>query len=494
MEHLNSSVAPPTADYRVLHSFVEALPEPCVVLDNAGLVLAANTAWKELPRKDEAAEAARNPLGIDYLTLFRSSTTDETVDRALSGIEAVLMGERDYYEQEYLRPTPHDLRWFRMTVRSWRQHDTNAIIFHRDITAEKLGRASSPTVEQEFRALADSAPAMIWMSGPDMACIFVSRKWLEFTGGRPEDALGEGWPRFVHPEDRDALFEVFHTAFEQRVEFAHEYRLRHKDGGYRWVRDSGSPRFDAMHRFSGFTGSVWDLSEQKRAAEEASRVTQYAHLVRDIAEIANSATTMREALQRSVDTICETMKFPGGHALLIHDDEPGLAKPSHVVHIQDPERMASLVDISSRMTWPNDLGAPGEVMRSAKPFFGDVLNEMKYPDRFPRSRACFEAGLLGSVLLPILVDDKVEAILEFGCEESIAADQDAKGALISATERLSRFFERRRAQIKFLQQKEELHTSAERLFAMAGRLVDWQEEVGRLPQVFQRQFEEQRLA
>ena len=49
-------------------------------------------------------------------------------------------------------------------------------------------------------------------------------------------------------------------------EFSHEYRLRHNDGGYRWVRDSGSPRFDAHNHFLGFTGSVWDLSEQRRAS------------------------------------------------------------------------------------------------------------------------------------------------------------------------------------------------------------------------------------
>src|SRR5271166_6507039 len=162
-----------------------------------------------------------------------------------------------------------------MTVRSWRQQDTNAIIFHRDITPERLGRAGSPTVEQEFRLLADSAPAMIWMSGPDKACIFVSRKWLEFTGARLEDALGEGWPQFVHPDDREALFKAFHSAFEHKQEFAHEYRLRHKDGSYRWVRDSGSPRFDGHHRFAGFTGSVWDISEQKRATDEAHRATRF---------------------------------------------------------------------------------------------------------------------------------------------------------------------------------------------------------------------------
>ena len=166
-------------------------------------MLAVNRAWRELPRRNEAAVAASNPVGIDYLALFKSSTADESVARALKGIKAVLSGQREHFEHDYIRPTPPTFRWFRMTVHPWRELGTNAIIFHRDITAEKLGHVSSTSVEQEFRSLADAAPVMIWMSGPDKACIFVSRQWLEFTGGRLEDALGDGWPQFVHPDDRE---------------------------------------------------------------------------------------------------------------------------------------------------------------------------------------------------------------------------------------------------------------------------------------------------
>jgi PAS domain S-box-containing protein len=472
---VKSGAASPSLDYTLLQSFIEALPDACVVVDRAGRVLAVNRAWSKLPRRNEAAVAANNPVGIDYLALFESSTADEGSARALRGLKSVLSGG-EHFEHEYLRPAPPTFRWFRMTVHAWRQVDTNAIIFHRDITSEKLGRANSPTLEQEFRSLADSAPVMIWMSGPDKKCIFVSRQWLEFTGARLEDALGDGWPQFVHPDDRDGLLSAFHDAFEEKHEFAHEYRVRHKDGGYRWVRDRGSPRYNGQNQFLGFTGSVWDLSEQKRATEEAGRTARYAHLVRHVAEIANSATTMREALQRSLDVICEAMGFPVGHALLINDDEPELAKSGHIVYVKDRERFAALFEMSSRMTWPADFGAPGEVLRSGKPLFTDVLANTKFPERYPRSQASYDAGLRGGVHLPILVDDNVEAIIEFGSEGLIKSDQEVIDTLAAASERLSRFFERRRAQIKFLMQKEELQSSAERLFAMAGRLVDSQEE------------------
>ena len=463
-------------DSALLQSFLEALPDACVVIDSGGRVIAVNDVWRKLPRRKESAAAASDPVGIDYLALLQSSTSDTGVDRAVIGVKAVLSGTSDHFEQEYIRPTASILRWFRMTVHAWQQQGTNAIIFHRDITSEKLGRANAPTIEQEFRALADSAPIMIWMSGPDKACIFVSRRWLEFTGARFEDQLGDSWVKLVHPDDRPGLLTAFHTAFEQKQEFAHEYRLRHHDGSYRWVCDRGSPRFDAQNHFLGFTGSVWDLSEQKRATEDADRATRYARLVQEVAGIANSATTMREALQRSLDVICETLRFPAGHALLINDDEPGLAKSAHVVHIKDRDRFASLSEMSSRMSWPIDVGSNGEVLRKGKPMFRDILEDARSPERYPRAQASLDAGLRTAIHMPILVDDKVEAIIEFGSEEWLASDQEVIDTMVASGERLSRFFERRRAQITFLMQKEELRSSAERLFAMAGRLVDSQEE------------------
>jgi signal transduction histidine kinase len=128
------------------------------------------------------------------------------------------------------------------------------------------------------------------------------------------------------------------------------------------------------------------------------------------------------------------------------------------------------------MSWPTDIGSPGEVLRTGKPLVQDIVETAKDPERYPRAPAAMEAGLRVAFHLPVVVDDKVEAIIEFGTEEQIASDQEVVATLVAAGERLSRFFERRRAQTKFLMQKEELQASANRLFAMAGRLVDSQED------------------
>ena len=470
------AVVPISVDSPLLQSFIEAAPDPCVVIDSAGCVVAVNRSWIELPRRNEVAGIARHPVGTNYLALFQSSTADERWEHAMIGMRAVLSGQQGQFEHEYIRAIPHTIRWFRMTVRAWPQLGASALIFHRDITAEKMGLPASQSVDREFRLLADSAPVMIWMTGSDKKCVFVSHKWLEFTGASSEDALGERWTQFVHPDDCTALLQAYGTAFNDMLEFSHEYRLRHRDGGFRWVRDTGSPRFDAHHQFSGFTGSVWDLSEQRKASDEAHRATRYARLIQDVAAIANSATTLQEALQRSVNSICETMEFSVGHALLLADDEPGVARPANIVYMKDLERFKTLSEVARPHTWPAVQDLPEDVLHAGKPTIRDLVEDSMTSAESPRFAAAYAAGVRGGAQLPIVVDGKVEAIFEFGCDEAIADDRELFDTLTVATERLARFFERRRAQIKFSQQQKELQDFADRLFAMAGRLVDSQEE------------------
>lgn len=463
-------------DESFLHSFMAALPDACVVIDTGGCVVATNQAWRELPRRPEASHAANDPVGLDYVALFRLSMPANSSDAAIAGIRSILDGSMEQFEIQHIRPAYFGFRWFQMTVRPLRQPGTAAIIFHRDITTEKLAQLGSRTGDQEFQTLADSAPALIWMDAPGKGCTFLNKYWLTFTGVPIEEQLGTGWLKLVHPDDRSRVLEAFHSALVEKSDFEVEYRLWHKDGAYRSVRERGSPRLDLQNQVMGYIGTAWDLSEQKRAGEEALRATRFARLLRGVATVANTAATMREALQQSLDVICETMKFPVGHALLIEDDEPEFVKSSHVVHVKDMQRFAALFEVSTQLKWPVDFGAPGEVLRTGKPVIHELAVSHNDPVLYPRAAPSVAAGLRTGLHLPVLVDGKVEAIVEFGAEEAIAEDEELAQTLMAATERLSRFFERRRAQILLLKKKEELQASAERLFTVAGRLVDSQEE------------------
>ena len=140
-------------------------------------------------------------------------------------------------------------------------------------------RAEGSLVESEgrFLTMANAAPVMIWMSGPDKLCTFFNKAWLEFTGRTMEQELGNGWADGVHRDDFGDCLKTYVTAFEERRPFTMKYRLRRQDGEYRFVSDSGVPRYGTNREFRGYVGACVDVTEllqQQRSLHEfEERVT-----------------------------------------------------------------------------------------------------------------------------------------------------------------------------------------------------------------------------
>jgi PAS domain S-box-containing protein len=129
------------------------------------------------------------------------------------------------------------------------------------IQERRIGESELRESESRFRIVADAAPVLIWMSGVDKLCTFFNKPWLEFTGRRLDQELGNGWAEGVHPEDLERCLKVYTEAFDARKPFVMQYRLRRNDGTYRWVSDQGLARYDAEENFAGYIGSIVDVTE-----------------------------------------------------------------------------------------------------------------------------------------------------------------------------------------------------------------------------------------
>lgn len=117
----------------------------------------------------------------------------------------------------------------------------------------------------EYRVLTEHSPVMIWRSGTDALCDYFNGTWLEFTGRRYEEELGNGWAEGVHPDDFASCLEVYGSSFERRVAFEMRYRLRRYDDVYRYVLDRGVPFYGADGSFAGFIGSCIDVQDAHEA-------------------------------------------------------------------------------------------------------------------------------------------------------------------------------------------------------------------------------------
>jgi len=128
--------------------------------------------------------------------------------------------------------------------------------------------------EERFRLVANAAPVLIWMSGPDKLCNYFNQPWLEFTGRPIELELGNGWAEGVHPEDLERCLDTSTKAFDGRESFKMEYRLRRHDREYRWLLGTAVPRFNRDGSFAGYIGSCIDITERKRGEEALASVSR----------------------------------------------------------------------------------------------------------------------------------------------------------------------------------------------------------------------------
>ncbi|PYX34650.1 MAG: hypothetical protein DMG81_19655, partial [Acidobacteria bacterium] len=140
--------------------------------------------------------------------------------------------------------------------------------------AEEHQEAAQVVRESEgrFRLVANTAPVMIWLTGSDKLCTYVNQSWLEFTGRPLEAELGYGWTEVVHKEDFKRCVQTYSQAVDHREPYGMEYRARRHDGEYRWILDTGVPRFNPDGSFAGFIGSCVDITDRKLAEDALATV------------------------------------------------------------------------------------------------------------------------------------------------------------------------------------------------------------------------------
>ncbi|HLP90964.1 MAG TPA: PAS domain S-box protein [Nostocaceae cyanobacterium] len=176
------------------------------------------------------------------------------------------------FDEEYriIRPN-REVRWINckiFPVRNQAEKIYRYTGLFEDITERKLYFEVLRESEKRFNYLADTAPVLIWMSGEDALCNFVNQTWLEFTGSTLEQELGNGWLANVHPDDIQTCLDTYFSAFGCHERFSIEYRLKRFDGEYRWLLDTGVPRFTTNGQFMGYIGSCIDITARKQAFEE----------------------------------------------------------------------------------------------------------------------------------------------------------------------------------------------------------------------------------
>ena len=122
----------------------------------------------------------------------------------------------------------------------------------------ELGRKN-----RELDAIIHTAPDIIFSRQPDGARDYLSDRFYEFTGAAPGSAIGFGWMEYVHPDDQDASQQRWLHSVETGENYEVEYRLRGKDGEYRWFRARAVPIQNEVGEVIKWYGICSDIQDSK---------------------------------------------------------------------------------------------------------------------------------------------------------------------------------------------------------------------------------------
>jgi PAS domain S-box-containing protein len=218
------------------------------------------------------------------------------------------------YETEYRIVLPDSrTRWIASRARPEFDRDGKPILVRGvslDITTRKQAEEALQESEARFRAMANTAPVMIWMAGTDKLCMFFNKSWLDFTGRSLDQEFGNGWTEGIHSDDFKSCLATYVEAFDARREFSMDYRLRRADGEYRWVADNGVPRFASDGDFLGYIGSALDITE-RRLAEETARNLSGRLINAQEAERSRLARELHDDLSQSLALISVGLEMFG---------------------------------------------------------------------------------------------------------------------------------------------------------------------------------------
>jgi len=272
--------------------------------------------------------------------------------------EAVARGGPFTFEHRVRR---HDGVWRDFAIRAVAALEADGSIrewigVHTDITERKRAEERLREGEARFRAMADSAPAPVWMTSVEGGITFANEAFGEYTGVAPADLLGDAWIGLIHPDDIPgvgARRAAARTAEGGPTAYGFEARFLGGDGNYRWMVANARPQIDAQGQFQGYIGMAMDMTETKTAqARQRLLINELNHRVKNT--LASVQSIVRQTLrpEEAVEAVRERLigrllAMSAVHDVLTRESWEGAALDDIVrqglapfVDDQDPDRVA----------------------------------------------------------------------------------------------------------------------------------------------------------
>lgn len=234
-----------------LRAFIETMPQIAFIANAQGDITYFNKHWYDYVDGLKGTEG----WGWKEKNIHHPDDLQKAIDRWTHSVKT---GEP--YEIEYrLRRHDGEYRWYLVRATPIRNAQGDILRWfgtNTDIHHQKT--------EQEIsRLITETIPQGIWRGNPDGPADYFSERFYQIVGYSKEEFLGWGWSKFIHPEDKQRVLEVWEKGRKAQLPVSYDFRILMKDGSYRWFLSLGNPFFNEKGELAKYYGTWTDIHEQK---------------------------------------------------------------------------------------------------------------------------------------------------------------------------------------------------------------------------------------
>ena len=169
-------------------------------------------------------------------------------------------------------------------------------IYFREVTEQKQAERELRERQELFRVLADSLPQLIWMTDGLGENTYCNQRYFDYLGVTEAERTSIQWLKLVHPDDLAATLKIWNHSVETGDSYLNEFRLRRKDGMFRYLLARAVPIRNDRGKIERWVGSLTDIHDQKLAEDALRKSEKLATAGRLAASIAHEINNPLEGV------------------------------------------------------------------------------------------------------------------------------------------------------------------------------------------------------
>ena len=258
----------------MLKQILDATSVAIFLVDMQGRIVQANERMAQMFGQPVGAL-----VGSEYAALLHPSeraSGERNVHLVIDGVQSALAIVRRY------RRADQSEFWGRVSVRQYFDADgraTGAVGEIADVTASKQAEEALTASEFLWKFAIEGAGDGVWDWNIVTDQAAYSTRWKTMLGYADDDILptNDEWKTRIHPDDRQRVAAAMQDYLAARTSiYVVEYRLRCKDGSYKWILGRGMiVARDAAGNPLRMIGTHTDISERKAMEEQIRQMAFY---------------------------------------------------------------------------------------------------------------------------------------------------------------------------------------------------------------------------